>query len=420
MPTNMQGIYSIVKENLEKNDGIIKCEICGKQLHSISECHFDHIVPYAKGGKSVKDNCQILCESCNLSKSDKQLKEFALEEKARAFLRGETIDEIKPTIKPTTVDTPITTDSSKMTKEEFDERVGQFIKRKGDIHKIDFSRAYNNLPSVWYVKEYYGDLNTLKKAFGIVDLSLNWSREKIIEVMRDYAEKHGDVFQRDLKKHNGLPSSSCILKYFPEYKSFSEFKKEALGLKTIHGAWTKEEVLKAGKAFIKSHGRITQKDLRAENGLPTNSVILAFFGSMNEFQRQIGAPLSVHHEFVTKEKVREALEEYFGDNERVIESRSVFFEKFRYKEGVICKRYGSFDKFCEEEDIKLLYYKIRAYSKKDIDDIIHNWIFSGHSIPLVKELTKNGLPSANAIMKYYENWKEPFEIYYTLYQKVKK
>ena len=94
--------YAVVKANLEKNDGLIKCEMCGKQLHSISDCHFDHIIPYAKGGKSIKENCQILCINCNLSKSDKQLKEFALEEKAKAFLRGESITETKPV-----VETPI-------------------------------------------------------------------------------------------------------------------------------------------------------------------------------------------------------------------------------------------------------------------------------------------------------------------------
>ena len=33
-------------------------------------------------------------------------------------------------------------------------------------------------------------------------------------------------------------------------------------------------------------------------------------------------------------------------------------------------------------------------------------------------LTKCGLPSANVIMRYYDYWQEPFEIYYALYKKV--
>ncbi len=63
--------YAVVRNNLEKNNGRICCEICGKELKSINEGHFDHIEAFAKGGKSAKDNCQILCSSCNLKKNDK-------------------------------------------------------------------------------------------------------------------------------------------------------------------------------------------------------------------------------------------------------------------------------------------------------------------------------------------------------------
>ena len=56
-----------------------------------------------------------------------------------------------------------------MTKELFDKAVAAFIKRKGNISKIDFARGYNKLPSIHYVRKYYGDLNSLKKAFGIED-----------------------------------------------------------------------------------------------------------------------------------------------------------------------------------------------------------------------------------------------------------
>ena len=61
----------IIKANLEKNNGTICCEICGSKLVSIKECHFDHIQPFAKGGKSTLDNCQLLCVNCNLKKTTK-------------------------------------------------------------------------------------------------------------------------------------------------------------------------------------------------------------------------------------------------------------------------------------------------------------------------------------------------------------
>jgi 5-methylcytosine-specific restriction endonuclease McrA len=45
-----------------------KCVTCG----ATDELHFDHIVPYSKGGTSLKsENIQLLCARHNLSKSAK-------------------------------------------------------------------------------------------------------------------------------------------------------------------------------------------------------------------------------------------------------------------------------------------------------------------------------------------------------------
>ncbi len=43
------------------------CVRCG----STRELHFDHIIPLAKGGGNSDMNIQILCQTCNLKKSDK-------------------------------------------------------------------------------------------------------------------------------------------------------------------------------------------------------------------------------------------------------------------------------------------------------------------------------------------------------------
>lgn len=404
----------VIKNTLKKNNGSICCEICKTKLNSIDECHFDHIYPFAKGGKSSLENCQILCSSCNLSKNDKELQDFLLEEKAKQFLAGGVIDSIQEHDTDSIIQTDGKSDlkESKLTKAEFDLRIKNFIDKRGDIHKVDFSRAYNNLPSVWYVREYYGDLNSLKKAFGIEDLSLNWTRDRIKEVLLDYADKHGDVAEKDLKKRNGLPSYPSILKYYPEYNgSFSEFKENVLGIKNAYKVWTKDEIINAGKAFVEEHGKLGENDLKAKNGLPTSKVIYSHFGSINNFQQLIGAPITKRNVFITKEEIQSAVEEYFGNNERVVESRKVFLESFPYKSEVIYKRYGSFENFCSETGIQFLKYKKGSYSKKDIDDAVHGWIFNGNGIPKAKDLTKNGLPSMSAIMKYYESWREPFVLY---------
>jgi hypothetical protein len=46
-----------------------KCAICGKEFE-YEEMHGDHIIPWSKGGKTVGENCQMLCRDCNIKKSN--------------------------------------------------------------------------------------------------------------------------------------------------------------------------------------------------------------------------------------------------------------------------------------------------------------------------------------------------------------
>lgn len=47
------------------------CRMCGKYMPDEVGLHIDHIIPVTKGGKSVPDNLQVLCDKCNLRKSNK-------------------------------------------------------------------------------------------------------------------------------------------------------------------------------------------------------------------------------------------------------------------------------------------------------------------------------------------------------------
>mgnify|MGYP003748482109 FL=1 len=44
--------------------------MCKKQF-DIAEMEADHIKPWHEGGKTIAENCQMLCKDCNRSKSGK-------------------------------------------------------------------------------------------------------------------------------------------------------------------------------------------------------------------------------------------------------------------------------------------------------------------------------------------------------------
>jgi hypothetical protein len=61
---------TVIPENVKllvfaRDEG--KCIRCG----SMENLHFDHIIPVSKGGGSSEKNIQLLCDYCNLQKSDK-------------------------------------------------------------------------------------------------------------------------------------------------------------------------------------------------------------------------------------------------------------------------------------------------------------------------------------------------------------
>lgn len=65
--THTRLIPSEVKKDVWKRDRG-KCVLCGETKN----LHFDHDLPFAKGGTSLLvNNVRLLCLKCNLQKSDK-------------------------------------------------------------------------------------------------------------------------------------------------------------------------------------------------------------------------------------------------------------------------------------------------------------------------------------------------------------
>ena len=50
------------REVYERQNGV--CAICGKHFEE-SEMEADHIMPWCQGGRTVAENCQMLCRECN-------------------------------------------------------------------------------------------------------------------------------------------------------------------------------------------------------------------------------------------------------------------------------------------------------------------------------------------------------------------
>lgn len=47
------------------------CQLCGKYMPDEVGLQIDHVIPVARGGKTVPSNLQVLCSRCNGSKGGK-------------------------------------------------------------------------------------------------------------------------------------------------------------------------------------------------------------------------------------------------------------------------------------------------------------------------------------------------------------
>ena len=187
----------------------------------------------------------------------------------------------------------------------------------------------------------------------------------------------------------------------------------------IRTNWTKEKVLEAGKKFAQKNGKITQKDLVLKNNLPTSKVIYKYFDTMENFQKLVGANISKKPKLITIEDFDRVVESIFKSRNRNFNTRREFLEFFPISESVIYRNFDSFDLFCEKYKIIIKKRKKANFTKQEIDTIILNYIKEGNTIPkAAKDLAKSGLPSRDVILRYYRDWHEPFILYSKLYEKI--
>ena len=377
--------------NFNKNNGVVRCDICSIQLNSTNNRpEYDHIIPFVKGGKSILSNCQILCSKCNREKNAKDNELFLLQKVNNNGSCNNTDDN----------------SFTNVSREEFDTIVSRIIDENGNITSKDFNKSTNALTS-HYLKKYYGTLTNLRNHFGLPQLN-KWDRDKILIALSNWIKKHNNIIQSELSSKNGLPTMPCILHYYPEYNTFSDIKTKLLNLEKTRKSWNRGAAIQTGIDFISKHGSIHQSDFKAINNLPTYKYVVNEFGSLQNYQKIIGSPISYKNQKITCNQIEQKIRNYFGKNERTCNSINDLCNELQISKSLLYKEYGSIENFINKNNITIKNTRKTTWSKEEIDRAIYQYIKIHNNIPLTKNFTLYGLPCIESIQKFYDNWREPF------------
>ena len=133
---------------------------------------------------------------------------------------------------------------------------------------------------------------------------------------------------------------------------------------------------------------------------------------MQKFQEEIGSEVSKCQDFISKEELLHTAKTIINQKGAIFENRTAFLEVFPYSLSVIISRFGSFDSFLKAANITISNTKKAKYTKQEVDNIILSYLKNGNSIPSsAKQLSAHNLPSSSTILRFYDDWKEPFIIF---------
>ncbi len=94
---DLRNISRIIPREIQfkvlKRDNQI-CQICGKNVFD-DDIHFDHIIPWSKGGPTEVSNIRLLCSDCNLHRSNSYENEFLISDFSEQLSEPMSIDTIE-------------------------------------------------------------------------------------------------------------------------------------------------------------------------------------------------------------------------------------------------------------------------------------------------------------------------------------
>lgn len=166
------------------------CQICGKNVFD-DDIHFDHIIPWSKGGPTELSNIRLLCTDCNLHRSNSYENEFLISDFSEQVSEPMSIDVIEMYLSTVSFYYYIKNTENRIpTKDDYlegdDYETAEFIEERINTFLSLFEKnEYDIKPKMF---------NLLKKRWGIDDSSVYEIKELALS-----EQETQDLFYNEIK-----------------------------------------------------------------------------------------------------------------------------------------------------------------------------------------------------------------------------
>lgn len=176
------------------------CRYCGKEITEQKDVTVDHCTPVSRGGKTVKDNLVICCESCNIDKDNMTEQEYLAYRRLQKEAQDtyEVVKDINEIIK---LQNKVISKIEK-TKRDY-EKVNKTIETIQEnimLDNFNASEGYiysRNLKEMLLIKT---DMDYVKEGYKPLHMTLGNQKEKLSTLMQSISENLYSMKRPLLKK----------------------------------------------------------------------------------------------------------------------------------------------------------------------------------------------------------------------------